>query len=266
MSTMLAPLARKRYDTGVMTISAVLFDLGDTLWHMPNPPPVEEVRRETVRRLFDLLRSWGIDPDANKDLFYLGRDIRLGTEAQMREAYAGDLREPNYGEIALRVAEGKGLTITPEQGDELWATWNLGGPFFRRELFADAVETLEGLRERGYRLGCVTNRGFGGAAFVEEVEGHGLSEFFEVLSVSCDLGYMKPHPEIYRHALESMQIEPKETAMVGDSLRADVAGAQALGMTAVWRRRPRSREEPNGVQPDFVVDELRELLELPVFQ
>ncbi len=249
-----------------MTIRAVLFDLGDTLWHIPNPPPVEEVRRETVRRIFELLRSWGIDPEADERFFYLGRDIRLTLEAEMRRAWEGDLREPDYGELARGVAAGKGLSLTPEQGWELWETWNLGGEFFRRELFDDTLETLAALRERGYRLGCVTNRSFSGRAFVEEVEGHGLHEFFEVMAVSCDLGYMKPHPEIYRHALGSMELEPTETAMVGDSLRADVAGAKALGMTAIWRPRPSSREEPDGIQPDFVVTELRELLQLPILQ
>ena len=39
-------------------------------------------------------------------------------------------------------------------------------------------------------------------------------------------------------ALEAMGLTPEETAMVGDSLRADVEGAKAQGMTAVWRRPP----------------------------
>lgn len=249
-----------------MPVRAVLFDLGDTLWHIPNPPPAEEVRRETVRRIFELLRSWGIDPEAEEGLFYLGRDIRLTVEAAVRTAWEGDLREPDYGELARRVAEEKGLALTAEQGRQLWETWNLGGAFFRRELFADAIETLETLQARGFRLGCVTNRSFGGPAFMREVEEHGLRRFFEVLAVSCDLGYMKPHPKIYHHALDALDLSPQETAMVGDSLRADVGGAQALGMTAVWRRRPGSQEAQDGVRPDFVVDELRELLSLPILR
>ena len=53
--------------------------------------------------------------------------------------------------------------------------------------------------------------------------------------------------------------------MVGDSLRADVAGAQELGMTAIWRRQPNSREQVNGVRPDFTVDTLREIPQLACF-
>ena len=85
------------------------------------------------------------------------------------------------------------------------------------------------------------------------------------MSVSCDIGYMKPHPKIYEHALEALDVQPQETVMVGDSLRADVAGAQALGMTGVWRTYPGIREQVDGVEPDFVVDELLEIPQLPCF-
>jgi FMN phosphatase YigB (HAD superfamily) len=78
---------------------------------------------------------------------------------------------------------------------------------------------------------------------------------------------MKPHPEIYHDALRALDLEPQEVVMVGDSLKADVAGAQALGMIAVWRkpRRPNLREEMDGIRPDFVVDELREIPRLACF-
>ncbi len=50
------------------------------------------------------------------------------------------------------------------------------------------------------------------------------------------MGYMKPHPKIFEHVFDEMKIDPAETAMVGDSLRADVQASQSLGMTAIWRR------------------------------
>lgn len=246
-----------------MTIRAVFFDLGATLWHIPEPPPVEEVRTETVRRIFGLLRSWGVEPTG--ELRFLGRDIRLATEAALKEAYESDLVEPHYMGLARNAAAAQGLDLTPEQGEQLWETWNLGGPFFGRRLFSDAIETLSALRDRGYRIGCITNRSYGGPAFVEEVEDHGLADFFEVTAVSCDFGYMKPHPKIYEHALEALQVEPHEAAMVGDSLRADVEGAQELGMTAIWRRQPNPREQVNGVRPHFTIDRLREIPQLACF-
>ena len=246
-----------------MTIRAVLFDLGSTLWHIPEPPPVDQIRTETVKRIFGLLRSWGVEPDGG--LRFLGRDIRLAVEAALTKAYEGDLIEPQYDALARDAAAAQGLELTPEQGAQLWETWNLGGPFFGRRLFSDAIDTLSALRDQGYQLGCVTNRSYGGPGFVDEVKEHGLAAFFAVTAVSCEFGYMKPHPKIYQHALDALQIEPQEAAMVGDSLRADVAGAQELGLTGIWRRRPDSREKVDGVKPDFVVDNLREIPQLSCF-
>jgi len=247
-----------------MAIRAVLFDLGNTLWHIPEPPPIEKVREETVRRIFGLLRSWGVEPEGG--LRFLGRDIRLAITEADRRAYESDAVSPHFPTIVRQVVAAKGLDLTPEQSQQLWETWNLEGSFFGRRLFDDAVETLRALRDHGYRLACVTNRPFGGPRFLAEVEESGLAELFDALSVSCDIGYMKPHPKIFEHTLEALAIAPQDAVMVGDSLRADVAGAQALGMTAVWRKPRKLLEEPDGVRPHFVVDELRELLDLPVFQ
>ena len=246
-----------------MPIRAVLFDLGNTLWHIPAPPPHEKVREETVRRISALLRSWGIEPEG--ELFFLGRDIRLTVTEADRRAYEGDGVSPHFGAIVQQVAADKGLSLSREQSEQLWRTWNLEGSFFGRRLLDDALETLEALRRRGYRTGCVTNRPFSGPAFVGELDEHGLSELLDVISISCDVGYLKPHPKIFEHALEALDVPAEEAAMVGDSLRADVGGAQALGLTAVWLRRPASAEAVDGVRPDFVVDALGQVPQLPCF-
>jgi HAD superfamily hydrolase (TIGR01549 family) len=258
-------------------IQAVLFDLGDTLWHFPQMPPIEVIRGETVHRISDLLRSWGVEPSG--ELFFLGRDIRAAIEKATDEAYWGDLTSPDYPSLAKQVAASKGLSISDEQAQTLWHTWNLGGVFLGRELYPGVAETLAWFKQKGYRVGSVTNRGLGGEPFREELRHHGVADLFEALSISCEVGYMKPHRRIFEHALEAMAIRPEETAMVGDSLRADVAGAKALGMTAIWKRNhPSKRRDPERdmattedgrgrrpVAPDFIVDDLRELISLPLF-
>jgi putative hydrolase of the HAD superfamily len=118
---------------------------------------------------------------------------------------------------------------------------------------------LDWLRERGVRLGCVTNRVFGGPRFIEELRELGLDKYFESTAVSCDHGYMKPHPKLYQRVLDEMGIEASETAMVGDSLRADVEASQALGMTAIWRRvrkpdPPHEAEQVGEVPADLPAD------------
>ena len=242
----------------------VLFDLGNTLWHIPERPPVDEIRKETVRRIFGLLGSWGVQPEG--ELRFLGRDIRLAIGAADKAAYESDQISPDIPALVQTLVAKKGLDISLEQSADLWHAWNLEGSFFGRRLFDDTIETLDELRRRGLRFGCVTNRPYSGPTFVQEVSDLGLDDYLEVMSVSCDLGYMKPHAKIYEHALDALNVAPEDTVMVGDSLIADVRGAQVLGMTGVWNRHHEIDEEnTDHVEPDFVIDELSELLHLPIF-
>jgi putative hydrolase of the HAD superfamily len=279
-----------------MPIKAVLFDLGDTLWHFPELPPAMEIRTATMKRIGGVLREWGVPLEG--DLRFLGREIRLGVERADRAAYESDCVSPDFNQVVREIAGGMGLDITYEQGAQLWDAWNLGGLMLGRTMFDDAFPLLDWLRDNGYRIGCVTNRVFGGPRFEEELRELGLDRYFEATAVSCDLGYMKPHPKIYEHVFEQMQIDPRETAMVGDSLKADVQGAQALGMTAILRLmkkhdRPHEPEQVGevpaetpatraatraetgralgewgggeGVTPDYTVYTLMEMTQLPIF-
>jgi len=252
-------------------ISTVLFDFGDTLWHFPNMPPHIVIRGETVRRIDALLRTWGIEPEGG--MLFLGRDIRLAVERQTEEAYRTDNVSPDYVDVCAEVAGSFGLRLTDGQAHELWDAWNLGGQFFGRALFPDALNTLRWLQERGFKLGAVTDRAFGGPRFMAELTEYGLDGFFGVVAISSDVGYMKPHPKIFEHALDALGVTAEETMMVGDSLRCDVAGAKGMGMVAVWKRPP--LDEPTEVgadkadvtgeaAPDHTIDNLWELTELPV--
>jgi putative hydrolase of the HAD superfamily len=278
-----------------MAIKNVLFDLGDTLWHFPKMPPTDTIRMETVRRVGATVTSWGVPFEG--ELRFLGRDIRLGIEKVDRAAYESDCVSPDFTQAVREIVAGKGVDITYEQAAQLWDAWNLGGLMLGRTMFEDAYATLDWLRDRGIRMGIVTNRVFGGPRFQEEMRELNLDRYFDSVAVSCDLGYMKPHPKIFQHVLDEMQVAPNETAMVGDSLRADVEAAQALGMTAIWRR-VRKEDPPHepeqvgegpsnaragatraetgralgewsggeGVSADYTIWTLTELTQLPIFQ
>ena len=255
-------------------IKAVFFDLGDTLWHLPHLPPPDAIRTETMRRVGGLVRSWGYDMGVG-DRRMIGRDIRLAIEKATREAFHGDCIEPDYNEICRQIGKSHDMELTGEQAAELWGTWNLGGLFLGRELFPDVPGTLAELARRGYRLASITNRGYGGERFWDEVREFKLDKIFEDIAVSCDIGYLKPHPRIYEHALGKLGVSPEESVMVGDNMRADVEGSKALGMTAVWRRTTLdepaepTEDEPEitgPVQPDYTIRNISELLELPILR
>lgn len=139
-----------------------------------------------------------------------------------------------------------------------------------RILFPDALSTLAALKQRGYLLGVVTNRSYGGPLFREDVAAMGLFDYFEYehMAISADLGVCKPNPEIFKAALHSLNASPEETAMVGNSLKADVAGAKRLNLLSIWKSAPADREaeqraggEPE-IEPDVVIERLGQLLEI----
>lgn len=137
-----------------------------------------------------------------------------------------------------------------------------------RVLFPDTLFTLERLKQRGYILGVVTNRDYGGQPFREDLQTMGLLEHFEYqhMAISADLGIRKPHPEIFKYALERLSVLPEETAMVGDNLKADVGGAKGLNMLGIWKPNPAARAgkqvaQQASIVPDLTIEHLQDLLE-----
>jgi putative hydrolase of the HAD superfamily len=97
-------------------------------------------------------------------------------------------------------------------------------------LYPEAIETVEALRDRGYRTGLISNWDDRLAGILE---GLGLADLLEPMIVSCDVGVEKPDPRIFRIALDRAQVAPERALMVGDNREADIEGARAVGMNAV---------------------------------
>lgn len=172
---------------------------------------------------------------------------------------------PDFAAIIRHVARDAGLRLDEDQVRALWRAWHVGGHLVGEEPYPDARATLTWAKHAGYRLGLVTNRWFGRVLLEPELQAHGLAGLFEAVVVSCDVGYAKPHPAIFRRALAALGLPAAQAVMVGDSLGTDVAGARCSGLRAVWKRnhRPQPRLEPAS-GPDAVIDDLWELRTLPV--
>ncbi|MEY2565754.1 MAG: putative hydrolase of the superfamily [Actinomycetota bacterium] len=100
----------------------------------------------------------------------------------------------------------------------------------------DGVERcLHTLHDAGVRLGIICDVGFTSSAVLREhLIRHGVLPLFDHWSFSDDVGAYKPSRVIFEHALEGLGgVTPERTAHVGDLRRTDVAGALAMGMTAV---------------------------------
>ena len=252
-----------------MEIRAVLFDLGDTLWHFPGFPSDEALGREYGRRLDERMAAWGQPAGRGEPL---ARAVMDADRVATREAMHGEGRSPDFNAMVRECASALGLALDEARAADLWDTMHIGGRFLKRTLFPDTIPLLQELRRRGYAIGSVTNRSFGGRRFFEEMQELGLMELFDAWSVSADEGWLKPHRALFDKALEILGVEATQAVMVGDDLRADVYGARLLGMPSVWKRPPHRTETPvrgpDGAEvlPDYTIDHPGELLELEPFR
>ena len=148
-----------------------------------------------------------------------------------------------------------------------WAASEAGGLVDRYDrvregtmrLFPGALEALARFRDGGARLGLVTN---GNAGLQRsKIRRFELDPYFDSIHVEGEVGVGKPDPRIFQAALEANRARPEETWMVGDNLEKDVAGAQAVGIHAVWCDSQREGlAEGSAVAPDRTVFAVAELL------
>lgn len=117
----------------------------------------------------------------------------------------------------------------------------LGEPF-RQVLFElppilnDGIAgCLRQLKSEGYRIGVISNTGRTWGRYLREIQKHfGIFQFFDVLTFSDEMGVRKPESAIFTKTLEKFATSPESAVHIGDDATADVAGAKAVGMKAVW--------------------------------
>jgi len=128
-----------------------------------------------------------------------------------------------------------------------------------RQLAAHTPALLEALRDRGLRLGLVSNAFDPGWLLHRDLEQMGLADRLDFAVFSSEVGKRKPHPVIFEHALAALGVAPGVALFVGDRLYDDVGGATAVGMRTVLSHQFRQEEGPKAARPDAVISHLSEL-------
>ena len=230
---------------------AVCFDYWNTLVAPAQEGLLAGMRREAVLRT---LREHGVELAPETLDGHLEAAWSLHVEAweggrgfhpvEAADAVAAAIEEldaegrERVADAFLRVGEGVHLDLAP-----------------------NAAETVEALSAAGVRLGIVCDVGLTGSAHLRAVlDRKGLLRHFDGWAFSDDVGRFKPAPEIFGHALDALGVEPgPDVWHVGDLRRTDVAGARAVGLTAI---RYRGVNDDRSDLPDAhrVIDDLAELL------
>ncbi len=131
-----------------------------------------------------------------------------------------------------------------------------------------AREALAECKARGYRLGLVSNVAAPAPFALAELDRLGLLTPLDACTFSSVTGYRKPHPSIYRIAIESLHPDapppPERMLFVGDGPGPDVIAPQRLGMKTVLVHDPDGHwpaEDRAEARPDLRIDHVSELLE-----
>jgi len=132
-----------------------------------------------------------------------------------------------WGYYPAKVAEliGCDKADCPNVGEKLrYETW--GNPNNYR-LYDDILQALKMLKENDLYIACVSNEDGWLSKFFDHFE---ISEYFEFILTSQEVGVEKPNPLIFEKSLERGGFQPSEILFVGDSLPSDYAGSKAVGM------------------------------------
>jgi HAD superfamily hydrolase (TIGR01509 family) len=231
--------------------AAVLFDWGDTLvkaaeWN-------EEVAFEGTLAGLTALRRDGVPSPEAIGLYFNERLNDLFPPDSEDEVDLAEIFRGCFAQLGCQLSEDE-LETYLEASQSDWLA--------REAVHPDVHALLEGLRVRGLRLAivsnCATPRRFVDPALEEQ----GLLARVDAVVFSCEVGKVKPHPAIFRRALDEVGARAEDSFFVGDRLYHDVLGASRLGMRTVLATWFVEDESERGGTPDVRARSPLEILEL----
>ncbi|MFC2035775.1 HAD family hydrolase [Chloroflexota bacterium] len=96
----------------------------------------------------------------------------------------------------------------------------------------------------------------------DKIKAIGLDNVFSHVVLSEEIGIRKPDSRIFQHTADLLKVGLSECLYIGDSYSNDVVGAKTAGMKACWFKRESADAEGWGIQPDFVINSLGELINI----
>ena len=254
-----------------MTITTILFDFDDTLVveepsvkeaflaagelarekYGLDPAALHESLRRCARTIWkaapthEYCRTIGISSWEGMWARFLGdhpslKSLRAWAPVYRLAAWTAALAEHDINDVALAEELAEAF---PEERRK------------RHILFPGVEDVLKTLCDK-FKLGLITN----GAADLqrEKIEASGLARYFDSITISGEVGVGKPDATIFSAALTSLDADPSMTVMIGNSLKSDIAAAQAVGIRAVWVNRTGAACRDD-VRPDAEITTLSEL-------
>jgi putative hydrolase of the HAD superfamily len=236
--------------------TAIFFDLFDTLVHFDRErlPTIEvhgKVVRSTAGCLHEVLRAHAPAvtlPACYDALLASWHEAERQRAIDHREVGAPERFRDFFTRLALEPAPGVAQSLIDAHRAALAAAATFPvhyGPLLRR-------------LARTHRLAVVSNFDYSPTA-LSILEAAGVRDLFAAIVVSDQVGWRKPRPDIFRHALEATGAEAARTLFVGDKAELDVVGAHQVGMDAAWINPDRESLPPGVKPPEYEIRDLAEL-------
>ncbi|AZQ45017.1 YjjG family noncanonical pyrimidine nucleotidase [Nonlabens ponticola] len=199
-------------------IEHIFFDLDHTLW---------DFDRNSKLTYAGIFKEENLDIDIEKFVqIYIPLNLKFWKMYRHNEISKEELRFQR-----LKTAfDSYGIEVDKVQIDHIADQYILKLPE-HNHLFEGCLELLDGLKDR-YQIHLITN----GFDEVQEykITNAGLKKYFAYMLTAETAGVKKPDLKIFEQAMKDTGATPFNSLMVGDSLEADVEGALAAGMQAVW--------------------------------
>jgi putative hydrolase of the HAD superfamily len=219
------------------TLSAVLFDLDDTL--LDGYAAWETGLTQLLRR------CPGADPVAARSAW------SEANEEYFPRYLSGELTFDEHRTARMR-RWGERIGVVIPDGAELdwFGTYRLGYEAGWCT-FADVGPCLSAID--GRKLAIITN----GDSVQQhrKVEALGLTSVFDVVIASGDIGIAKPDARIFTQAAELLGVSPSQCAYIGDKRDTDAEAATAAGMTGIWLDRAKRAAPDDGARDDGARDD-----------
>ncbi len=213
-------------------IRAVTFDWGDTLAANYGMPYLATQRR-AFRGLEADLKQLGATPAA---------DWFERTLTELREVFASSIDpvlNPEHREFDFAALLSRAVTSAGGDAEksQFRAAIDRCADLMTDTVipFGESLPALMALKKRGLRLGILSHVPWPGDACRRWFVRHGLANCLDFYSLSCEIGWIKPNPRHFQHAIALAGCAPDEILHVGDHPVRDVAGGRANGLRTCLR-------------------------------
>lgn len=241
-------------------IRAVIFDLGGTLEDIYYD---DDLRLKAMPGLRSILAQYGLDPGLPTPELYAVIQAGMKKYNTWRLATERELPPERVWDEFILANYGFSKDQVYAAGEMLAFYWDT--QFSRRTLRPEAIATLDALRQRGLRLGVISNIHSRGMVPFQLAQ-YGMTDYFQAVLASAVLGWRKPNPRIFLEMARLLELEPAQCAYVGDTISRDVVGARRAGYGLAIQIKSfltaQADREIDTEPPDIVIQNLIQIVDI----